>query len=313
MQQAHPGPLIAIPVARRPSRRVLVNSDRLISIGLISPSVVAIGVFVYLFIAQTAYVSVVRWNDLAPDYTFVGLTNYARLFGHERFQADLRNTLVFTTAFIVVCVAVGLLLATLLDSRIKGEAFFRSIFMLPLAISFVVTGVAWRWLESPSAGFNLLFDAIGLGFLRNGWFTDTRIGILGVVLAASWQMSGYVMALYLAGLRSIPEELREAARVDGASELQVFRLIILPLLNPITLTAVIILGHIALKIFDLTVSMTGSGPGFATDVPAMFMYETTFFGNRFSQGASIAVVLLLLVGAVIVPYLAHTARGEARR
>src|SRR5262249_6493439 len=162
----------------------------------------------YLFIARTGYVSLVRWNDLAPDFTWVDLRNYERLLNLERFQADLRNTLLFTLAFIASCLSVGLLLATLLDSKIKGEAIFRTIFMFPLAVSFVVTGVAWRWLESPGAGLNLLFDAVGLGFLRNGWFTDPRIGILGVALAAFWQTSGYVMALYLAGLRAISEDVR---------------------------------------------------------------------------------------------------------
>jgi glucose/mannose transport system permease protein len=314
MHQSHPE--YALPsVVTQPKvrRRGLVSSDRLIAVGLISPSVVLLAIFVYAFIARTAYVSLVRWNDLVPDFTFVGLRNYERLFNLERFQADLRNTLVFTVAFIAVCLVVGLLLAIILDSRIKGEALFRTIFMFPLAVSFIVTGVAWRWLETPSAGLNLLFEAVGLGFLKNGWFTDPRIGILGVVLAASWQMSGYVMALYLAGLRGISEDVREAARVDGANEWQLFRLVILPLLNPVTLTAVIILGHIALKIFDLTASMTGPGPGFATDVPALFMYETTFGGSHFAQGASIAVVLLMLVSALIVPYLVYNARQEGRR
>jgi glucose/mannose transport system permease protein len=304
----------AVPIAvSRPRARRLVTADRLIAIALVTPSILAIAIFVYGFIGRTAYVSLVRWNDLAPDYTFVGLTNYIRLFDNERFQADLRNTFVFTTTFIALCLAAGLLLAMLLDSGVKGEAFFRTVYMFPLAVSFIVTGVAWRWLESPSSGLNLLFDAVGLGFLKNGWFTDPNIGILGVVLAAFWQMSGYVMALYLAGLRGIPEEVREAARVDGANEWQLFRRVILPLLNPITLTAVIILGHISLKIFDLTVSMTGPGPGFATDVPSLFMYETTFFGSRFSQGASIAMVLLLLVSGLIVPYLIYNARTERRR
>jgi glucose/mannose transport system permease protein len=300
-------------VSRPRAGRALVTSDRLISVALIAPSVLAIAIFAYGFIGRTGYISLVRWNDLAPDYTFVGLTNYIRLLDSERFQIDLRNTLVFTTTFIAACLAVGLLLATLLDSGIKGEAVFRTIYMFPLAVSFIVTGVAWRWLESPSSGLNLLFDAVGLGFLKNGWFTDPNIGILGVVLAAFWQMSGYVMALYLAGLRGIRDELREAARVDGASEWQLFGSVILPLLNPITLTAVIILGHISLKIFDLTVSMTGPGPGFATDVPALFMYETTFFGSRFSRGASIAMVLLLLVSGLIVPYLVYNARTEVQR
>jgi glucose/mannose transport system permease protein len=305
----------ALPIAATPARsgRRVITSDRLIAFALITPSLVAVAVFIYGFIGRTFYVSLVRWNDLAPDYTFVGATNYLRLLDTERFQIDLKNTLIFTVTFIVVCLAVGLLLAVLLDQKIKFESVFRTIYMFPLAISFIVTGVAWRWLETPSSGINLIFDAVGLGFLKTGWFTDPNIGILGVVLAAFWQTSGYVMALYLAGLRGIPDDVREAARVDGASEWQLFRRVIFPLLHPITLTAVIILGHISLKIFDLTVSMTGPGPGFATDVPSLFMYQTTFFASHFSQGAAVAIVLLLLVSLLIVPYLVYNARTEVQR
>jgi len=131
------------------------------------------------------------------------------------------------------------------------------------------------------------------------------------VLAATWQMSGYTMAMYLAGLRAIPDELREAARVDGASEFQILRRILLPMLQPITLSAVIVLGHISLKIFDLVVSMTGPGPAFATDVPAFFMWDTTFRGNNFAQGAAIAILLLLVVAVLVVPYLRYSTRTEA--
>ena len=314
-QEAEGGALpIATVTASRPrSSRGLLSSDQAIGVALVAPSLLAIAVFVYGFIARTAYISLVRWNDLLPDYTFVGLANYVRLMEVERFQIDLRNTLVFTVTFIAACLVVGLLLAMLLDQRIRFEGLFRTIFMFPLAISFIVTGVAWRWLETPSSGINLIFDAVGLGVLKNGWFTDPSIGILGVALAAFWQTSGYVMALYLAGLRGISEEVREAARVDGANEWQLFWRVIFPLLHPITLTAVIILGHISLKIFDLTVSMTGPGPGFATDVPSLFMYQTTFFGSRFSQGAAVAMVLLALVSVLIVPYLIYNARNEMQR
>ena len=165
--------------------------------------------------------------------------------------------------------------------------------------------------ELGSAGVNLLFDMVGLGFLKTGWYTDPKIGIMAVAIAATWQMSGYTMAMYLAGLRAIPGELREAARVDGASELQIVRHIILPLLQPITLSAVIVLGHISLKIYDLVVSMTGPGIGFATDVPAYFMWDTTFRGNHFARGAAIAIVLLIMVAVLIVPYLVHSTRTEA--
>jgi glucose/mannose transport system permease protein len=310
MAQAGQDPALSMALRRRAVRRRYWTTDRLVSMALISPSALAIAVFVYFFIARTAYISLVRWNDLAPDFTWVGLRNYARLLDTERFQIDVRNTVVFTVVFILACLAIGLLLASLLDTHVRGEAIFRNIFMFPLAISFIVTGVAWRWLESPTSGINLLLSNIGLGFLQSGWFTDPRIGILAVVLAAVWQMSGYVMAMYLAGLRGIPDEIREAARVDGASEWQIFWSILLPLLQPITLSAVIILGHISLKIFDLTKAMTGPGPGFSSDVPALFMYETTFFGSHFAQGAAIAMVLLLFVSVLIVPYLIYNARNE---
>jgi glucose/mannose transport system permease protein len=327
-----------------------ITRDRVISLVLIAPSVIAILVFVYGFIAFTAFSSFTKWDSLTPDFSFVGWRNYLKLFGTsptDRFLCDLRNTVTFTVLFLIGCIVIGFGLAVLLDQKIRGEGLFRGIFLFPMAISFVVTGVAWRWLLSPgtvqtgSSGVNLLFEKVGLGFLRWGWFTDPTIwsippesgvgmllkqiglgglvspyvgvslAMISVVIAATWQMSGYVMAMYLAGLRGIPEELREAARVDGATEVQVYRHIILPLMQPITLSAVIVLGHISLKIFDLVVSMTGPGPAFATDVPAFYMWDTTFRGNNFAQGAAIATILLLLVAVLIVPYLANTIRTEA--
>lgn len=293
--------------------------DRITSIALIAPSVIAILLFVYGFIAFTGFASFTRWNQLIPDFTLVGLSNYWKLFAAQRFQIDLRNTATFTVLFLAACLVVGFMLAVLLDQRIKGEGVFRTIFLFPMAVSFIVTGVVWRWLLAPgtaetgSLGVNLLFEKIGLDFLKSGWYTDPRIGIKAVVIAATWQMAGYTMALYLAGLRSIPDEMREAARVDGASELQIYRYILIPLLHPITLSALIILGHISLKIYDLIVSMTGPGPGFSTDVPAYFMWDTTFRGNQFAQGAGIATIMLLMVAMLIVPYVVYTVRTEVQR
>ncbi|MGQ9458986.1 MAG: carbohydrate ABC transporter permease [Anaerolineae bacterium] len=320
--------------------------DRTLAFVLILPSILAIAVFVYGFIGFTGYVSLTRWNKLLPDFTWVGPRNYQTLFAHPRFQIDVRNTVVFTVLFLAASLAIGFFLAVLLDQRVKGENFFRSVYLFPMAISFVVTGVVWRWLLNPgspemgSTGVNLLLEHMGLGFLKWGWFTDPtvlyihpetdlgvalhRVGLgflttdkfgvsvamISLVVAATWQMSGYVMALYLAGLRGIPEELREAARVDGANELQIYRYVVLPLLRPITLGAVIILGHISLKIYDLVVAMTGPGIGFSTDVPAFFMWETTFHSNRFAQGASIAIILLIMVAVLIVPYLYSSTRRE---
>ncbi len=306
-----------VPARRKLSRHF--TQDRILSLLLLAPSVIAIAVFVYGFIAYTGFSSLTKWDRFDPDYTFVGLRNYARLWETERFRIDLSNTVTFTVLFLIACLALGFILAVLLDQRVRGEGFFRSIFLFPLAVSFIVTGVVWRWLLNPGdprtgvTGINLLFDQLGLGFLKNGWYTDPNIGIKAVVIAATWQMSGYVMAMYLAGLRGIPDDLREAARVDGANEFQVYRHIIVPLLQPITLGAVIILGHISLKIFDLIVAMTGPGPAFSSDVPAFFMFDTTFRGNNFAQGAAVATILLVMVAALIVPYLVYNMRTEAER
>jgi len=290
--------------------------EQLLSVLLVLPSILALFAFVYGFIGWTGYVSLSNWNKLVPDYTFVGLANYQRLFQNPRFLITLRNLGVFTGLFVGGSLLLGFLLAVLLDRRIKAEGFFRTVYLYPLALSFIVTGVVWRWLLNPgspqmgSTGINRLFELLGLGFLKSGWYTDPRVGIISVAVAAIWQMSGYVMAMYLAGLRGIPEELREAARVDGASELQIYRHVVLPLLRPITFGALIVLGHISLKIYDLVVAMTGPGPGFSCDVPAYFMWETTFRANRFGQGAGIAVILLLIVSLLIVPYLRLSLRRE---
>lgn len=320
-----------IPLPKATRRRRPLDRDRLVAILMIAPSVVAIAIFVYGFIGWTGYVSLTAWNTLSPDYSFVGLDNYATIFASGRFQTNVRNLIVFTAFFLVACLSIGMLLAILVDSRIKAEPFFRSTFLFPMAVSFVVTGVAWRWIFTPGdaepSGINIIFHNLGLDFLQSRWIADTRIrpdwypdwsktkigiplAMLPVVIAAVWQMCGFTMAMYLAGLRGISEEIKEAARVDGASEGQVFRFVILPLLRPITLSAVIVLAHISLKIFDLIVTMTGGGPGNSTEVPGVLMYVLTFSSNKFAQGAAVAMVMLALISVLIVPYLVYNRRQE---
>jgi len=303
------------------------RQERWIAFLMILPSILLIAVFVYGFIGWTARVSLSEWDTVEPDYTWAGLENYKQLFSAEggvaakRFTIDLWNTLFFTVFFLLLCVVIGLLLAILLDQRVRGEGVFRTIYLFPMALSFVVTGVVWQWVFAPGTesrprGVNALLQMIGLDGLQWPWYTSTEsigpfhIALIPVILAAAWQMIGYCMAMYLAGLRGVPEELREAARVDGATEIGIYRHIILPILQPITLSALIILGHISLKIFDLVYTMTGKGPGFVTDVPGIFMFETTFQGNHYSQGAAISIIMLLMVAVVIVPYLIYSLRRE---
>nr|WP_226656556.1 sugar ABC transporter permease [Pseudalkalibacillus hwajinpoensis] len=300
-----------------------LTKDHMLAIGFLIPSILLVGVFVYGFIGWTGYVSLSNWNSLVPDFSFVGLKNYLYLFGDFRFQADLRNTLFFTIMFILAVIVVGQILAILLDQKIQQESLFRNIFFFPMALSFVVTGVVWQWLLNPSTGVNLFLAKLGLD---SKWYTDTTIfpaigwgkiefgipiAMIAVVIAAVWQMTGFSVAMYLAGLRGVPEEVREAARMDGANEFQVYWKIIMPILRPITVSVIIIMAHISLKIFDLIYAMTGPGANFVTDVPGVYMYETTFRGNYYANGAAIAVVMLLAVAIFIVPYLWSSRKGEA--
>lgn len=300
-----------------------LSKDHLTAIAFLVPSLILILIFVYGFISWTGYLSVSNYNTIVPDFSFAGLKNYIYLFNDFRFQADLRNTLFFTILFIGLVIVLGLGLAILLDQKMKGESIFRNIFLFPMALSFIVTGVVWQWLLHPSTGFNKFLNLFGL---EPKWYTDTTIlagfkwgsiefglpvAIIAVVIAAVWQMTGFSLAMYLAGLRGIDDELREAARMDGATEFQVYRKIILPILMPITMSVVIIMAHISLKIFDLVYAMTGSGANFVTDVPGLYMFETTFRGNYYANGAAIAIIMLLLVAVFIVPYLWNSRKGES--
>lgn len=291
-----------------------LDKDTIIAMVLVSPSILAVLIFVYGFITWSVRVSLSNWVGLLPNYEFVGLGNYLGLLKDPRFHIDVRNTLVFTILFVGGCLFLGVGLAILLDQGLRGESFFRSLFLFPMAISFIVTGVVWRWLMNPAmgsrmSGLNLLFDSLGLDFLVNKWHTTPNWGIAAIAIPAIWQMSGYTMALYLGGLRAIPESLREAARVDGASEIYIYRRIILPLLWPVTLSAMIILGHISLKVFDLIIAVAGKQV--ALDVPSVYMWTTTFDGQFYGRGASIGILLLLSVAVLVIPYLYQTLREES--
>jgi glucose/mannose transport system permease protein len=299
-------------IRRKPRRW---SPDTITGFLLVLPSIVAVLIFVYGFIFWSVRVSLSNWVGLMPNYEWAGLRNYTDLLLNDpRFQIDIRNTIIFTLLFVGGCLVLGLGTAILLDQKLPGEGFFRSLFLFPMAISFIVTGVVWRWLMNPAqgnrmSGLNLLFDSLGLDFLINQWHATPQWGIAAIALPAVWQMSGYTMALYLGGIRTIPESLREAARIDGASELQIYRHVILPLLRPVTLSAMIILGHISLKVFDLIVAVAGKQ--ISLDVPAIYMWTTTFDGQFYSRGAAIGILLLLSVALLVVPYLWFTLRREA--
>jgi glucose/mannose transport system permease protein len=284
---------------------------------LVSPSLVLLGIFVYGFIGWNGLVSLTRWRGLTPSYTVSGLDNYIYLFRDETFRSDVRNLVVFTVVFMAGSLLLGFIMALLLDKGVRGETFLRSIYLFPMAISFIATGIVWRWLlnsdtGASETGINKLFDYIGLGFLHSDWHkTPSMWAIAAIALPAGWALSGYVMSLFLAGLRGIPEELREAARVDGASERRVYWYVVRPLLLPVLMSAVVILAHISLKTFDLIYAIAPLDP--RTETPALYMWLTSFRGGFFARGAAIATMLFFAIALVIVPYIWYTARAERQR
>lgn len=373
--------------------------DRTIAFVMVMPSLILLGIFVYGFSFQTIRTSMSDWG-LDPttamsetvERNFIGMQNYENIMTdllEFNFRTSLVNTFYFTIFFVVGCLVVGLILALLLDQDVVGEGFFRTVFLFPMSLSFVVTGTIWRWMLQPSGGINILpqalfgLDPISFRWMNSdvvwfqfewssvpGFITSAGIALLafiavrqalngerramsialgaavvvllvwlaglwnfiwppldvpdaestmapkgfnaalvGIIIAAIWQMSGYTMAMFIAGIRGIPEELREAARVDGCTEIGVYRRVVLPQLSPIMLSAMIILGHISLKIFDLVFAMAGPDNA-QTVVPGLLVYTEGFRENSFAKAAAIAMIMLFFVALIIIPYLWSQLRDQ---
>ncbi|RMI41726.1 sugar ABC transporter permease [Actinomadura harenae] len=283
---------------------------------LLTPSIVAIGLFVYGLIFWNLRVAVSGKHDEISPYKFDKGKNFIDLWHQPSWPGAVRHALIFTVVFVGGALLLGAFLAFLMEKGIRGEAGFRIIYLFPMAISFIASGVVWRWLMNPApadraVGLNQLFHKIGLGDLSNMWWQDRTWGMAAMAIPAIWQMSGYVMALYLAGFRSVPDDLREAARVDGASEWQVYRYVVFPQLRPVTLSALIILGHISLKVFDLIMAIAGKQ--IITYVPAIATYVEVFDRHDPANGATIATYLLLAVAVLVIPYLVWSVRTERTR
>jgi glucose/mannose transport system permease protein len=179
----------------------------------------------------------------------------------------------------------------------------RTIYLYPMALSFIVTGTAWKWILNPGLGLEASVRAWGFSEFRFDWLVNPDFAIYTIVLAAVWQASGFVMALFLAGLRSVDTEIIRAAQVDGIPTSRIYTAIIIPSMKPIFLSAFIVLAHLAIKSFDLVIALTGGGPGIATDMPATYMYAMAFSRGDLGQAASSAMVMMMVVFTIVVPYL----------
>jgi glucose/mannose transport system permease protein len=278
---------------------------------LVSPSIVLIAIFVYGLIGWNVKVSLSDWRESQHTSGWAGLAAYRELRSDPAWTENVHHILLFTATFIIGALLVGLVLAFLLEKGVRGEGFFRSIYLFPMAVSFIAAGVVWRWLMNPapgdrSSGLNVFFDKLGLG--SSQWYLDPHYGMAAMAMPAIWALGGYIMALYLAGFRGVPDELREAARMDGASEYRVYRHVVFPFLRPVTLGALIILGHISIKVFDLIVAI--GGKQLITQVPAVYMWILIYDARDYAKGAAIATILLIAISILIIPYLIYTVRSE---
>jgi glucose/mannose transport system permease protein len=275
---------------------------------VLSPTIIASLVFVYGFIGLTAWLSLTE-SRMMPNFDYAGFGQYERLFGIERWWVSASNLGIFGGLFILFCLAIGLTMAILLDQRIRHEGALRAIYLYPMALSFIVTGAAWKWILNPGLGLEKMLHDWGFTSFTFDWLVNSDMAIYTVVIAGVWQSSGFVMALFLAGLRSVDDSIIKAAQVDGASLPTIYRRIVIPSLRPVFFSVLLVLAHIAIKSFDLVMALTAGGPGTSSDVPAIFMYQFSFTRGQLGLGAASAMMMLATVLAVLVPLMYLETKG----
>lgn len=275
------------------------------------PTLLASVLYVLFFSLWTLWISVSN-STLLPDLSYAGFRHYAALWAHQRWTIAYTNLFLFGSLYVLGSLILGTFLAILIDQRVKGESVWRAIFLYPLAISFVVTGTAWRWIFDPSTGLQQMLRNMGWEAAEFDWIVNRDMAIYCVVIAGMWQASGFAMALILAGLRSVDQDLIKAAQIDGASMARIYRRVILPTIRPIFVAVLVILLQFAIKTFDLVYALTGGGPGLATNVPAIYVYDLMFQRGQIGQGAAAAIMILLALAAVLVPYALYMAYHRRR-
>ena len=269
---------------------------------VLAPSFAIILVFVYGFILWTIYLSFTH-SRMMPVYELTGFDSYARLFAQPSWWMALKNIAIFGVLYVAICIGLGLMLAILLDQKIRAEGALRTVYLYPMALSFIVTGTAWKWILNPGLGLEHLVQQWGWTSFSFDWLVNPDRAIYCIAIAGVWQSAGFVMALFLAGLRGIDDSIIKAAQVDGATLPRIYWRIIIPSLRPVFFSTLMIVSHLAIKSFDLVVALTAGGPGFATDLPATFMYTMAFSRGEIGLGAASATVMLATIAAIVVPYL----------
>ncbi|MGE8348014.1 carbohydrate ABC transporter permease [Pseudomonas helleri] len=268
----------------------------------IAPTFILVAISVYGFIGWTTIISFTK-SRYFPEYDFVGLSQYVRLWESDRWNTSVINLVLFSIGFALISLLIGLLIAIFLDQKIRAENTLRMIYLYPMAISLIVTGIAWKWILNPGTGIEHLLRSWGWESASFNWLVDPKMAVYTLVIAAVWQTAGFIMAIFLAGLRGVDSEIVKAAQLEGAGLFRIYTVIIIPMLRPAMFSAIIILIYQAVRSFDLVVALTNGGPGYSSDLPTTFMYNSTFLRGQMAQGSASAVMILLVVVAIVVPYL----------
>lgn len=290
------------------------KSERLQTLIVVLPILLLIFFFFYYCVGWNVFISFTDWKGFIPSRNLVGIRNYQKLFTDSIFWISLKNNLLLILIFVPGVVLLGLIFAILLDQKVKAENFFRTVYLLPFAMSFVVTATLWTWMYSPKEGtINVLLDRLGLEALGSGWITEPGIVMYCIIAALIWQFAGYSVIIFLGGIRSIPDAQTEAARMDGASSLTLYTRIIIPQLRGSFLTAVIVFMCFALKAFDFIWVLNKGGPGYSSHILGVAMYKETFVLDKYAYGAAYSSVIFLLSVAIVLPilYQIHGRRGQS--
>jgi glucose/mannose transport system permease protein len=283
--------------AARPSQIFRNLSAKIASLPMILTAVV-------VFVGGTAWTVLYSFTDskLLPRLRFVGFDQYERLWSTDRWLIAIENLAIYGLLSLIFSFVIGFLLACLLDQKIRYEDTFRTIFLYPFALSFIVTGLVWQWILNPDFGVQKVVRSLGFTTFTFDPLYDADIVIYGVLIAGLWQGTGLIMCLMLAGLRGIDEDIWKASRVDGIPKWKTYLFIVIPMMRPVFITTLVIVMAGIVKLYDLVVAQTGGGPGTASEVPAKYVYDFMFRAQNLGQGFAASTMMLLSVVIVVVPW-----------
>ena len=291
----------------RPSRLFHNLSAKIASIPMALTAVV-------VFLGGSVWTIVYSFTDskLLPRQRWVGFDQYERLWGTNRWMVSIENLAIYGILSLILSLVIGFVLAALMDQKIRFEDTFRTIFLYPFALSFIVTGLVWQWLLNPDFGFQSVIRAIGFESFAFDPLYNANFAIYGILFAGLWQGTGLVMCLMLAGLRGIDEDIWKASRVDGIPAWKTYLFIVIPMMRPVFITTLVIITAGIVKLYDLVVAQTGGGPGIATEVPAKYVYDMMFLAQNLGQGFAASTMMLLCVAIILIP-CAYLEFGGKRR